>query len=266
MSDPTRLLQGSGSKLERELLESVIDEQIPAYLSDRMQSGVAAALGGLAAGASASLAVEGSAQAAGAGESAAGGANSMAAGASAGGKVLGGSALSATFFKGGMLTLALVGAIGGGYWYASSGETASEPAPVPAPVIGATRVVQPEAAHSPALADEASEPEVGETDRADEVETDGADVPKAAPRAEPRSRTPRSPKRTSRDDSRAEPKGSAVNVGAEVAVLDAVRRAIAKGDDAQARRRLAEYDRRFPNGVLRRDAQVLRKAVGRSAQ
>src|SRR5690606_17664352 len=72
--------------------------------------------------------------------------------------------------------------------------------------------------------------------------------------------------KTRASGAKAIPKSSAqphpsLDVGAEVALLDSARQAISRGDTAVARQRLAEYERRFPKGVLRRDARVLYKAA-----
>ena len=47
----------------------------------------------------------------------------------------------------------------------------------------------------------------------------------------------------------------------ELRLLDPARAAIARGDSAQALRLLDDYDRRFPDGSLQREAKVLRSSA-----
>lgn len=312
MSDPTRLLQGSASELERELLASVIDEPIPGYLSQRMHSGVAVAFGAMSSGAAGALS-SGAAGAQGSsgvlqGSGTLGGAASSGGvvapgGASAGGSSFGASVLQglsahAGLLKGGIAGLALVGAVGTTWWWGSSSTPQQSLAQQPALAAGQTAAESSatDAAELDTARDQAtderlptargalpSDPVPAAEDSVVDAPRDGETAPSMAKGSKRATSTDSvsgsergslvgrgstvhdavsSKTRTSANEkvASAQPT-SALDVGAEVALLDAVRQAISRGDTAVARQRLAEYERRFPNGVLRRDARVLRKAA-----
>ncbi len=59
---------------------------------------------------------------------------------------------------------------------------------------------------------------------------------------------------------------SAGDVAAEVKLLDRARQAVAAGNDERAKQLLSQYAARFPKGVLRHEARVLREVIdGRGA-
>lgn len=269
MNDPKRLMAEPHSALAHELLRAAETERVPDVLRQRMAEGFAAALGATSIGVGfgvGSSAVQSGAVGAAAGESAIG---SGAAGLAAGGANVaagGGASLaqgtawatSAVWVKGALSVCALTGAVGLGTLV----ERWLEPAAVVDGGVAAPVVVQPVApeAHGAQTAP-APVPEVsrgGEVEATKRVVSDGVigqDRGEAT-----------GGRRVSRSSSKApagheEANKQTGDLGREVRMLDAARRAIISGDIGAAREKLAQYGRAFPQGALRAEAASLAKAA-----
>lgn len=190
MTEPERLLSSDATDFERQLLESVLDEQPSARLEWRMQRGLGLAGPGLwLAGAKAAVA-------------------------STAGKLVSVAIVGASLAAGGSALQS--------YW--SGGEnvpvrTDSAALPAQAPAARATL-------NAPAVDETALEP--------------APSVAAATSAAESSS------------------------LREEIELLDAARKAIARGERAVAERVLQRYRQRFPEGVLRREAQILEQRTPRS--
>lgn len=284
MNDPKRLVAESHSMLAHELLNAAQSERVPHTLQQRMAEGLAITLGvssigaGLALGGSAQAGVQSGIAAAqstamAAGEVSVGGAagfGTAAIGASntaaIGGATLAQGATwvsSAVWFKGVLAVCALTGAVGLGsvakQWLDPSGALTNGAAPNGAE----PNVAQGSGAERGIAVPDAVEPRVaesGDTQRIANVdigEPSGAEV---ADQGKATRRTARSKSKGAASESPTtkEPSG---DLGREVRMLDAARRAIIAGDIGAARERLAQYSRAFPNGSLRAEAASLAKAA-----
>lgn len=289
MNDPKRLVAESHSMLAHELLNAAQSERVPHTLQQRMAEGLAITLGvssigaGLALGGSAQAGVQSGIAAAqstamAAGEVSVGGAagfGTAAIGASntaaIGGATLAQGATwvsSAVWLKGVLAVCALTGAVGLGsvakQWLDPSGALTNGVAPNGVAPNGAEpNVAQGSGAERGIAVPDAVEPRVaesGDTQRIANVdigEPSGAEV---ADQGKATRRTARSKSKGAASESPTtkEPSG---DLGREVRMLDAARRAIIAGDIGAARERLAQYSRAFPNGSLRAEAASLAKAA-----
>lgn len=285
MNDPKRLVGESQSGLAHELLRAAQSEQLPDGLRVRMVEGLALSLGATSLGAGFALsggalssgaqtglaaaqslgAAAGETSAAAFGATTGGAGVSGLAGASSAG--LGGAtlaqgtswAVSATWLKGVLAVCALTGAVGLGsvvkHWAEPNHDTVSS---------GAAGALSPASSlpgpNAPERVNE--EPSIvspGDAPRA------GTDV------VSPPSRTTSADNKAARRAERNKSKVTAIepsssrevsgDLGREVRMLDAARRAIIDGDIAAAREKLAQYSRAFPRGSLRAEAASLAKAA-----
>ncbi len=127
------------------------------------------------------------------------------------------------------------------------------------PAVKVTDTRPAELADSPQTQDDVA----GESEKAPQAEVLTVDQLEKAEQAEADEPMPAAEvRRSTKSAAKVElERRSAGDVAAEVKLLDSVRGAIARGDHAAARRLLAQYDARFPRGVLRREAKVLRRAA-----
>jgi hypothetical protein len=279
MNEPRRLIAGVQSPLASELLRAAQSEQIPDELSHRMAQGLALALGtttlgatvGATLGTGAALtsqapgaAALGAQQALGSALSAATGTLGAASATQTGAWTLGSAwASGAVWVKGGVTLMALAGLAGVGSWLGSeSGPSASNKTTDPPPQAITVAAPPNKTVAPPANEVEESvapsELDVGDMQVA--RESLEADAPATRlKQVRPKGKVIRG---SATEKSGAELSG---DLGREVQMLDAARRAIIAGNLDSAREKLAQYSRAFPNGSLRAEAASLAKAAG-SAQ
>jgi hypothetical protein len=280
MNDPKRLVAESRSMLAHELLSAAQSERVPDALRQRMVEGFAVTLGvgsigaGFALSGSAQAGVQGgfaAAQSAGVAAGEAGFANAVGFGATATGATAtgatatagGGAALaqgatwasSAVWLKGVIAVCAVTGAVGLGSvvkrWAepnAVSDGTALQAGSLVVSEPVAPHVLDPNAAHRVASEGDAVDPG---------SQAIGGGEGKAVRRSTRKSKLAASEHGSIKDVSG--------DLGREVRMLDAARRAIIAGDIGIAREKLAQYSRAFPQGSLRAEAASLAKAAA-SAQ
>ncbi len=223
MTEPKRLLRGEGTAFERSLLQAGEAEEVPPEVSMKM----AAALGiGVASLPPPPVADVGSGAA--------------------------GSKLAlAGLLKIGAGVVLVGGLVAGALTWGGSEPAAKVTDTRPAELADPPQP-QDDVAGESEKALKAEVLTVDQLEKAEQSEQAEADEP--MPVAEVR--------RSTKSASKAElERRSAGDVAAEVKLLDSVRGAIARGDRAAARRLLRQYDARFPRGVLRREAKVLRRAA-----
>jgi hypothetical protein len=287
MNEPRRLIAGVQSPLASELLRAAQSEQIPDELSHRMAQGLALALGtttlgatvGATLGTGAALtsqapgaAALGAQQALGSALSAATGTLGAASATQTGAWTLGSAwASGAVWVKGGVTLMALAGLAGVGSWLGSeSGPSASNKTTDPPPqaiTVAAPPNKTVAAPPNKTVAPPANE--VEESVAPSELDVGDMQVARESLEADaPATRLKQvRPKGKVIRGSATEKSGAELSgdLGREVQMLDAARRAIIAGNLDSAREKLAQYSRAFPNGSLRAEAASLAKAAG-SAQ
>lgn len=259
MNDPKRLVAELHSPLMNELLSAAQREQLPDELRQRMSQGLALALGGasLGAGIAASSQIPGAI--AGAQQTGVLAASSSVASGTAGialngaptvagasGSLGGAWANTAVWIKAAVAASTLIGAAGVGTW------------------LGAWPVAEAPSDVGAASVSNRVEPLAGTAFI--------SDVVPATPLVAAEQESPVSQARPIKTPSKAKTARSAApqqtvsesqgDLGREVRLLDAARRAIISGDLDSARAKLAHYSRAFPNGALRAEAASLAKAAG----
>jgi hypothetical protein len=268
MNDPKRLLAELRSPLAHELLRASQNEQIPDELRARMAHGFAVTLGGTALGAGVALtsqvpgAVTPQAAALLNGSSAAGlTAGSVGGGLAAQGSTAVASWGAALWLKGALGVATLGGAVGLGTWLAVPSATESATPGASAVSFAAPSVpVASVTARTPLASPQQDTPlplqQPGNDTLAKAPSSRDAIARRAAAdTAQLETKTQRS---SIPDKAVAQPTG---DLGREVQLLDAARRAIIAGNIDAARAKLAQYGRAFPHGALRGEAASLAKAA-----
>lgn len=262
MNEPRRLIAGLQSPLASEMLRAAQHEQVPDELRHRMAQGLALALGTTALGTGAALTSQAPGGAALGAHQALGNALSVSTGTIGGASAtqtgawsLGSAwANSALWVKGGVTLMALAGLAGVGGWLGSESQTAAPNKTTDAPPPPVT--VAPPADEAAVALSPSSD--VGHPQLAKEpLNPDSSST--RSKQARPKGKVIRG---SATEKSGAELSG---DLGREVQLLDAARRAIISGNLDSAREKLAQYSRAFPNGSLRAEAASLAKAAG-SAQ
>lgn len=281
MNDPKRLVAEPQSALAHELLIAAQSERVPDALRQRMAEGLAITLGvgsigaglslgganvgaqsGLAATQTAGIASQ-SASALGDGAATATGGAGMGAAALTQGFTWAGASV---WVKGALALCAVTGAAGLGtvvkHW--ASGDAASH-----GDVASHGVQVTEKAAFAPAVNPSDVAPANAErTLETRDVGGPGAERLVATPSVQPATldgaqSTPRVKARSAGKAVALAPASTTPSgdLGREVRMLDAVRRAIIAGDAQLAREKLAQYGRAFPQGALRAEAASLAKTA-----
>lgn len=248
MSEPIRLLDGDATSFERQLLASVVDEPVPA--AQRARMAFALGLGSLGLhpeSARAESAVSQSHWPPAAGPAIEAGAGAITPGALPSATAVASTILGKTLFG----AATVIGLASAWFWLAS----AKPPAVIAPAVLAATqpevlspapevRAEEAPAANAPLSADNVVARGAAPREQASRIE--GGTAPRSQmvhPAAAPR------------------PEGARSDVEAELALLDPARAAIARGDRRKASEFLVQYRRRFPNGMLQREAGLLRASL-----
>lgn len=273
MNDPKRLIAESRSMLADELLRAAQSERIPDALRQRMAEGFAVTLGvgsigaGVALGGGMQSGIQGGLVAAHSAGAAAGEAGatvglSAAVGGANGAAAIGGATLaqgaswagSAVWLKSVIAVCTLTGAVGLG----SVIKQWAEPSAAPTTAVGqATSLPMPNELESAAAAREVEPADMAAPTQQHAASTDPVGDAREA-KATRRAVRSKSKVSASEANPASELPG---DLGREVRMLDAARRAILAGDVGLAREKLAAYGRAFPDGSLRAEAASLAKAA-----
>lgn len=287
MNEPKRLVAESQSALAHELLRAAQSERVPDVLRQRMAEGLAITLGVGSVGAGLSLGgANVGAQGGLAATQAAGivgqSASALGSGAAATGSAgMGAAALTQGFtwagasmwVKGALAVCALTGAAGLGtavkHWgdgdvsrpaaSLRDGASLRDSASV-AENAAPARVDAPE----PTIVNPESAPRIVEPRGVTDLDAERVATPPVEP--DPHEVAPSARRAKMRSAGKAvglAPASTAPSsdLGREVRMLDAARRAIIAGDAQLAREKLAQYSRAFPNGALRAEAASLAKTA-----
>lgn len=269
MNDPKRLLAELRSPLAHELLRASQNEQIPDELRARMAHGFAVTLGGTALGAGVALtsqvpgAVTPQAAALLNGGSAAGlTAGSVGGGLAAQGSTAVASWGAALWLKGALGIATLGGAVGLGTWLTVPSPTESATPGASAVSFAAPSIAQASSSERTPLANPEQDAPLPLQQPGNETLSkaqSGRDAIARRSGAGDTAPIETKPQRSSiPDKAMAQPTG---DLGREVQLLDAARRAIIAGNIDAARAKLAQYGRAFPQGALRGEAASLAKAA-----